>query len=80
MPTMQPSTNYVVGEIADVQLANGQTVKAVIPTVNVSSAGGPVETTSDAIGSTSDPEWDGVAADATVISLLKKIATNTTPP
>lgn len=35
MPTMQPSTNYVVGEIQDVTLANGDTVKAVVPTVNV---------------------------------------------
>lgn len=40
MPTMQPSTNYVVGEIADVQLANGDTVKAVIPTVGVQGASG----------------------------------------
>lgn len=32
-----------------------------------------------AIGSPSDAPWDGVAADATVISLLKKIALNTAP-
>lgn len=35
MPTMQPSVNYVVGEVQDVTLANGDTVKAVVPTVNV---------------------------------------------
>jgi hypothetical protein len=32
-----------------------------------------------AIGTTADAAWDGVAATATVISLLKKIALNTTP-
>lgn len=40
MPTMQPSTNYVVGEIQDVQLANGETVKAVVPTFNAQIAPG----------------------------------------
>ena len=69
MPTIVPSTNYVVGEIMDVDLGNGQTVKAVVPSM-----------ASAAFGSPSDAEWDGVSADATVISLLKKIATNTTPP
>ena len=34
---------------------------------------------SDAIGSPADAAWDGVAANATVISLLKAIALNTTP-
>lgn len=32
-----------------------------------------------AIGSTDDSAWDGEATDATVISLLKAIAINTTP-
>lgn len=32
-----------------------------------------------AIGTPADEPWDGVAAEATVISLLKKIALNTTP-
>lgn len=32
-----------------------------------------------AIGSTDDAAWDGVAADASVISLLKAIALNTEP-
>lgn len=40
MPTMQPSTNYVVGEVQDVQLANGETVKAVVPTFNAQVAPG----------------------------------------
>lgn len=34
---------------------------------------------SAAIGSTDDAAWDGMDADATVISLLKAIALNTTP-
>lgn len=33
-----------------------------------------------AIGSPDDAPWDGISANATVISLLKKIALNTTPP
>ena len=33
----------------------------------------------EAMGSITDTPWDGVAAGATVISLLKKIALNTTP-
>lgn len=35
---------------------------------------------SSAIGNTDDAAWDGVAADATVISLLKAIAINTATP
>jgi hypothetical protein len=34
---------------------------------------------STAIGTPADEAWDGVAAEATVISLLKKIALNTEP-
>lgn len=33
----------------------------------------------ETIGSTDDEPWDGVSDDATVISLLKKIALNTEP-
>lgn len=33
----------------------------------------------DAIGAVADEPWDGVTAGATVISILKRIALNTTP-
>lgn len=33
-----------------------------------------------ALGTPSDPPWDGSSPNATVISLLKRIAQNTTPP
>ena len=35
--------------------------------------------TSASFGSTSDAPWDGVSANPSMISLLKKIALNTTP-
>jgi len=35
--------------------------------------------TAEAMGTITDEPWDGVTAGATVISLLKKIALNTTP-
>ena len=43
----------------------------------VTSGGDGIVTQSAAIGTVSDAAWDGVAADATVISLLKAIALNT---
>ena len=65
---------------------NGQTsgkalviVPAGNPTVQGDAAATPIPIASAAIGTPSDAPWDGVAANATVISLLKKIALNTAP-
>ncbi len=77
MPTMQPSTNYVVGEITDVQLANGDTVKAVVPTVNAQIAPGAgiaTESKQDAIiaamAGPSTGAVSSVASSATSVALL----------
>ena len=51
-----------------------------IQTVQGDPAGTPIPISSAAIGTVTDAPWDGVSASATVISLLKKIALNTTTP
>lgn len=66
---MQPSTNYVVGEVQDVQLANGETVKAVVPTFNAQVAPGsdPIPVVMGKSGNTSVTT---IASSATSVGIL----------
>lgn len=70
------------GKALVVTLAGGAagTPSGSVQTVQGSPAGTPIPISSAAIGAVTDPAWDGVSASATVISLLKKIALNTTTP
>ena len=56
------------------KMADGRPVEDVIVTDSTGDAD-----LAAAIGSPDDEAWDGVAASATVIALLKKIALNTEP-
>lgn len=70
----QDTVNYLASN------AGVQSTAAVVVAVNADGtplAGGDL---ASSIGTPSDAAWDGVAADATVISLLKAIALNTTTP
>jgi hypothetical protein len=62
------------GSNQDGQLAMGVDSNNILRAIKVGSDGGLSIT---AIGDPTDAAWDGVAASATVISLLKAIATNT---